>query len=538
MMREILVLFLILAGSSDAVVKRWIKYSDYNDADNWGGLNRTPCPTDTINLGAMQPVSVYIQSNLTITELALPMTGEVILGPNVILDFPSNPANVDPSCQGATPGQLAEFQVQTQEWFNLNNWEVYGSLADAQQGDVSKEVGALDIEKIPCSSGGDTTGSYIRDEVLFPENHSYRVNMGTQPLSLQKLNFAGKAYTSTNPFSDFLNTVSGKSQFNPGANRPTVNIGGSCTDVTGCACGNDAMKTVICAAVQCQDRGLQCDNPPTPQGHCCGVCGAVLTIGYGDNFNFQNLESYIRTQYLQQDKYQGVRTILSKSAVSRAGQVQLVLQDDAPGTQNGQTAAAMAQEVRDTLPAAGLGITAVDVQASTKGSGPSGQTGGRMGGGTIAGIVIAVIIVLLIIVLVAFFVRRRSTPLELSLPKMPKMPKMPAFNGKKTLTNEFEMGGATFSNPNFDPNSPDHFSLSYSGVEDLGSSKGFNNPMYDNPVEDNPMYSDTSLSGTMDPASVTTTPPTTPDGDTRDGGIENPIYGVDNLQEVVMDAEC
>ena len=69
-------------------------------------------------------------------------------------------------------------------------------------------------------------------------------------------------------------------------------------DRTGCVCHKSKyyqnILNTICNRNGRQCQQILCSDPFIPAGHCCGVCGAQIRLGYDQTLVFDDLEAFVK----------------------------------------------------------------------------------------------------------------------------------------------------------------------------------------------------------------------------------------------------
>ncbi|KRY84689.1 Zinc finger protein neuro-d4 [Trichinella pseudospiralis] len=130
------------------------------------------------------------------------------------------------------------------------------------------------------------------DTVVFSNRHSYYINI-SRPVVVQRLIYHGQEHSSES-FARHLNSVESKLQFLNGSritSVPSITITKTnCQLFTGCVSNNikDENMAAICSTVYCA-KNLPCSNSIRPVGHCCSICGALVTFTCDSSSNQQQL---------------------------------------------------------------------------------------------------------------------------------------------------------------------------------------------------------------------------------------------------------
>ncbi|XP_078001075.1 protein amnionless-like isoform X2 [Glandiceps talaboti] len=462
-----LFIIVFLAGHCLAISKQWLPNTNYDNPVNWK-TGRLPCSGGNIVLGARdESVSVYLQSNSTLRELVLPNDGVIVLGNDMTLAFTDE--IIDPSCQG----EDSEFiGGSAKDWFKPQHWKSID------------ETVVPETELVPC----------VYDDVIFPKGSEFHVKVDME-VSVKSLAFNGRDYTSTKSFQLFLQSTSGKDQFTTGnsAAIPQIYIEETtCTDATGCPCGNDHPKMLekICGVTSCYS--VMCKDAVTPVGGCCPKCGGILTLEYNkDTFVLDRLKKMVKEKYSTQAEYSLVLSSVSKT---KEDKIQVVCVDHS----DGRTAVAMTKALNNyiTHNMAYFGIT--NITASTSGKSTAGHLiGGNVNYGMIVGIIIAIVIAIVICAICTLLYKRgifykKESPLSLD------MELDIAEYSNRAIAPHISM--SSFDNPMYDvapiietPDSDTKYNPMFSPTEvaeeNDGTLRGFSNPVdiessFDVPLDD------------------------------------------------------
>ena len=76
---------------------------------------------------------------------------------------------------------------------------------------------------------------------------------------------------------------------------PTSLIG-----ILGCLCREDnyngkvEVEEMICNQIDCSTRSfIDCREPVNPFGHCCPICGGIITLDFDSNFIFNDMKDFV-----------------------------------------------------------------------------------------------------------------------------------------------------------------------------------------------------------------------------------------------------
>ncbi|XP_053194447.1 protein amnionless [Scomber japonicus] len=457
-------LLLCLVGAANALYKQWIPDTNYENKTNWD-KGAIPCGNDIVQFSAQRKVSVFVETTHAVQEMRMPVDGELILNSGAGFYVV---AGLDPDC-GA--GVTTTFKTsESLQWFNPALWQAAETLDDMQQGNF---LFSVHEESVPCQY----------DDVVFKALSSFRVDTSASLSSIpvKSVSVLGKTFDSKSDFTQYLSSRTGQLQFHGSS---TVTVGNSgCVDPSGCDCGNSVNNQKICATVTCPS--LSCKKPLSPLGHCCDVCGAIVTIRYASSFNLQTYRQRIQHLFLVMPQYKSIQLGMSKVLKSQrlmgiipfgsSAEIQVVMLDEEKGTQSEALAWDIVNDARSN--GANLGIVEAEFQASTGSS--SDQLGSSAG--MVVGVVFGVLIMITFIIVVVVLIRK-------GVVKIPQMPPLPSLSRLRNNNDIGDLGGPLdhgFANPMFDkpgmmPEAPSLYgaemnrsiSLTQTGVH-------FVNPVYD-----------------------------------------------------------
>ncbi|XP_075700380.1 protein amnionless [Rhinoderma darwinii] len=334
-------------------------------------------------------VSVFVQTSHTLTDLFLPLDGEFILSHGA--GFIAAASRHDP--EGGQGTFINFHDADRHQWFDPTLWSSALSADDLEMG---RFLFAVDAEYVPCRY----------DDVIFSPESSFRIQLKEigSDIQLRSISVLGQKFTNNGDFSQYLKSPTGKLQF-PGPAQPQI-ANSRCQDVTGCLCGNDGRLQEICSALlqyignKCPE--ATCANPLQPVGHCCGICGVVLSLEYSSVFNLETYRSRLVHMFLSLKKYSSVKLAISKvrstSSIVRAVRlgselkIQVVLIDQKEGSLAGSDALRLGYDIMADIETHGqsFGITKTEMQFAI--GGVSSPYKGPMSAGAISGIIIGVVL--------------------------------------------------------------------------------------------------------------------------------------------------
>ncbi|XP_032695553.1 protein amnionless isoform X3 [Lontra canadensis] len=283
-------LWLQLLALTRAAYKLWIPSTDFEAAANWS-QNRTPCAGAAVEFPANKMVSVLVREGHSISDMLLPLDGEFVLASGA--GFSAQDASRDQGCGTGAPARFLD--PDRFSWHDPRLW---------RSGDAARDLFSVDAERVPCR----------HDDVVFPSDASFRVGLGaiSGPARVRSVRALGQTFTRDEDLGAFLASRAGRLRFHgPGA----LSVGSeACAERSGCVCGNAERQPWICAALL-QPLGGRC--PPTacrdalrPQGQCCDLCGAIVSLTHGPTFDLERYRARLLQAFLPQ--YQGVQVAVSK----------------------------------------------------------------------------------------------------------------------------------------------------------------------------------------------------------------------------------
>lgn len=424
-----ILLFLCLVRAGSALYKQWIPDTNYENKTNWDNED-VPCGNDIAQFLPEKKISVFVETTHAVREMRLPIDGEFILNTGAgFYVFTKD----DPGCGAGVTTKFKD--SDSLQWFNPALWQTASTLDELQHGNF---LFSVHEESIPCQY----------DDVVFKMHSSFRVDTSSSKSSVpvKSVSVLGKTFDSRSEFSDYLSSRSGRLQFH-GSSVVTVGEPG-CRDPSGCDCGNSANHKRICGTVTCASPS--CKKPLLPVGHCCEVCGAIVTIHYADGFNLQTYRQRIYHLFLVQPKYKSIQLGMSKVFKSQrilgivpfgaSAEIQVVVLDGEMEMQSESLAWDIIKDARSH--GSNLGITEAKFQAS---SGNSSDDSGT-NAGLVVGVVFGVLIMITVIVVVALLIRK-------GIVRMPPLPLLPSLSKLKRSSSIGDLNGDLdrgYDNPMFD----------------------------------------------------------------------------------------
>ncbi|XP_039740298.1 protein amnionless [Pteropus medius] len=371
-------LWLQLCVLTRAAYKIWVPNTDFDAAENWS-QNRTPGRATALGRGPCPKLSTRPGLRL------LPLDGELVLASGA--RFSASDTSSDLDCSAGAPAVFLD--PDRFSWHDPRSWR---SEAAAHG------LFFVDAERVPCR----------HDDVVFPPDTSFRVDLGpdARTVRVHSVSALGQNFTRDEDLTVFLESRAGRLRFHgPG----TLSVGSeACADRSGCVCGNAEVQPGICAALL-QPLGGRCPSAACsdalrPQGQCCDLCGAVVSLTYGPAFDLERFRARLLHDFLTLPQYQGLRVAVSKvprrtqprEATGAGGdtEIQVVLAETGPETGGARRlAAALLADLAEHGEALGV------LSATVRLSGAPGGGGSAWGLGGLLGALAAVLLVLLLVLL-------------------------------------------------------------------------------------------------------------------------------------------
>ncbi|KAM8846010.1 protein amnionless [Spinachia spinachia] len=424
-----LTLFFCVVGGVDGLHKQWIPDTNYENKTNWD-RETVPCGNDLAHFPAHRKVSVFVETTHAVREMRLPVDGEFILNSGAGFYVVRGK---DPGCGAGVTTRFRD--SESLRWFNPAMWQAAATLEDLQRGNVLYSVHE---ESVPCQY----------DDVVFKARSSFRMDTssGQSSVPVKSVSVLGKTFESSSEFSQYLSSRSGQLQFHGSS---VVTVGNQeCGDPSGCVCGNSVNHQQICDSITCDFPS--CMKPLHPVGHCCGVCGAIVTIHYAAGFNLQTYRQRIHHLFLILPKYKYIQLGMSKVFKSQrfmglipfgtSPEIQVVVVDGEKGPQSEDLAWDILKDAQSH--GSNLGIAGAEFLTSSGSS--SDRTG--VSAGMVVGVVFGVLISVSIITVV-ILIREGIVRIPLSLPSLPTLGSLTRSRDVGDLDGSIDHG---FDNPIFD----------------------------------------------------------------------------------------
>nr|XP_031310238.1 protein amnionless isoform X1 [Camelus dromedarius] len=357
----LLLLWLQLCALTRASYKLWVPNTDFDDAANWS-QNRTPCAGAAVQFPADKMVSVLVREGHSISDMLLPLDGELVLASGAGFSAKDPSSNLDCS----TGASALFLDPDRFSWHDPHLWRT---------GDAARGLFSVDAERVPCR----------HDDVVFPSNASFRVGLGpgVGNVRVYSVRALGQTFTRDEDLAAFLASRAGRLRFH---GFGALSVGpDACDDPSGCVCGNAEVLPWICAALlqplggRCPQAA--CQDALRPEGQCCDLCGAIVSLTHGPTFDLERYRARLLHTFLALPQYQGLQMAVSK--VPRqprlregAGEksdtdIQVVLVETGPVTGGaGRLARALLADIAEHGEALGVLSAIVRESGASVGGGP------------------------------------------------------------------------------------------------------------------------------------------------------------------------
>ncbi|XDA86168.1 hypothetical protein R6Z07F_015920 [Ovis aries] len=358
-------LWLQLCALTQAAYKVWVPNTNFDDATNWS-QNRTPCTGAAVEFPADKTLSVLVREGHSISDMLLPLDGEFVLASGA--GFGAADAGSRPDCGTAARARFLD--PDRFLWLDPRLW---------RPGDAARGLFSVDAERVPCR----------HDDVVFPADASFRVGLGpgAGTVRVRSVQALGQTFARDEDLAAFLASRAGRLRFHgPGALSVDPE---ACADPSGCVCGNAEAQPWICAALLQPLGGgcpqATCLEPLRPEGQCCDLCGAVVSLTHGSAFDLQQYRARLLHAFLALPQYQGLQVAVSKvlrppglreaSGTKADTEIQVVLVEAGPETGGaGRLARALLEDIAEHGEALGV------LSATAR------ESGAPVWGGTAAGL--------------------------------------------------------------------------------------------------------------------------------------------------------
>ncbi|XP_048218379.1 protein amnionless [Perognathus longimembris pacificus] len=387
-----LLLWLQLCALTRAAYKVWLPNTDFETAANWN-QNRTPCAGGAVQFPADKAASVLVRESHAVSQVLLPLDGELVLASGA--GFSAAGDGPHPDCNAGGPWLFRN--PDRFSWLDPHSWHTR---------DEARGLFSVDAERVPCR----------HDDVLFPPNASFRVELGpgASPARIRTLSALGQTFTRDGDLAAFLASREGRLRFHgPGALSLDSE---ACADRSGCVCGNAEALPWICAALLRPVGGrcppAACHSALRPLGQCCDLCGAIVSLAHGPTFDLERYRARLQDLFLALPENQGLQVAASKvprapEARTADAEIQLVVVETARDGAGGAERLARALVADATEHGEALGVLSATLRHSGAPVG-GGDSAGPEGLGSRAGLAVGVGVAVLLVLLGALLLLHRA----------------------------------------------------------------------------------------------------------------------------------
>ncbi|XP_053214549.1 protein amnionless-like isoform X2 [Panonychus citri] len=284
---------------SIGLIKIWNLDSNRDESNQWL-WNGKLCPKDRI-IYPDQSI-IYVDKLLPNQQIVLPNNGEIILDDN--FDLSQVDDTIISNCQPVD----RRFNLVYGDWMDPNRWNqsVAGTLINGAW--INNPIPHVD--RVPCD----------QDRVVFPKGSTFQVTVSSILPNL----FVGSIEINGIPldnqeFQSFVKSKTGRYLFDIPFDQ-SLTIGTNqidCNTGNGCSCSHRSTKFVnwMCKRVKCKP--VTCKNPIQPDGHCCPLCGALITLGEIPNdSDLTKIHNYLNKVWLK--RYPGTLGYSSRNPATNS----------------------------------------------------------------------------------------------------------------------------------------------------------------------------------------------------------------------------
>lgn len=253
--------FLLTISVSSAALVTWSSSKSFNLPINFND-GKLPCSKQTVVFPETTYEYVRIQNDISVTGFILPKNGELMFDDGSI-----NLGYANDNC--TEDGNVYYLPKTKSAWAQPDVWR-----------SPKFNEATPDAERIPC----------YNDEVEFPENAEFFVDLPDETQTIAKLKIVGRNF-STESFTFYVKSGP-NNQFNLNSFGETGVVVDQkiCSSRSGCPCQENMIK-IQCSAKYCPVP--KCINPIQPIGHCCHICGGYLTLDINNSFNMMAFEESV-----------------------------------------------------------------------------------------------------------------------------------------------------------------------------------------------------------------------------------------------------
>jgi len=267
----------------------WDSYVKFDDANRWNKNVTRPCLDSKVSFKQDERSSVLISKDFTISDFTIPSDFELIIDDGVTIGVDLKISN----CQDESD---YIFDAGPDSWYDLSKWKIYDK--DPSRGGGNLIDFCLDTELIPCQY----------DNVEFQALHTFGVSTEINPIANLTYNgpaatvfdfkFWDKLINRVNLYDNLISTTTAK--YNFGDSEFLFGTADGSCDESGCLCREDnyngkvEVEEIICNQIDCSTRSfIDCREPVNPFGHCCPICGGIITLDFDSKFIFNDMKDFV-----------------------------------------------------------------------------------------------------------------------------------------------------------------------------------------------------------------------------------------------------
>ncbi|KAF6207990.1 hypothetical protein GE061_016439 [Apolygus lucorum] len=289
----------LLRSCDSQIVRTWRYNSNFNNPDNWEH-HELPCKTSDVIFPRDKDVPVILPTTKTgesiveVRRIVLPRYGWFIF-PRKYGGISLTNEETDASCPG---GDVKYVRTGRKNWVDPEGWlssSEYSSKATPH------------LERVPCRF----------DAVKFPDESTFLIALPSRPVTVSSVKIQGQEIKTQSEWRTFMTWYGYKFFITQTVrySEPLQISGDTCSDSSGCECGNSHLYDEICS-----DRSKwvdpSCADPVKPIGFCHPICGAYL----------QFKEGHIREIRDETEKFLKSVDVISHTSKAN-GFIQIVLMD-------------------------------------------------------------------------------------------------------------------------------------------------------------------------------------------------------------------
>lgn len=279
----ILILFLLAPIKNvKSLTKEWIPNINYENPQHWE-KEKLPCPQDNIIFPVDFDAALKLPVVINVNQLILPNDGYLLMESNSKIAF-NNIKNMESRCNGHSKEDMRFKQPKVDFWYLSKNWKI----VDEDKSNMVNNPAVSHEELIPCDG----------DIVVFPPQNSFLIDLeDAEHVLFYDIFMDNKSHIMD--FVSFSNTNLGLTMLK---NSEKTYVQQSryhnrCSqrgNLDECSCHGNIRKfkmhDTLCANEKPFCKPTHCLNPIKPEGHCCLICGAYMTL---DGKSLQPLKNIV-----------------------------------------------------------------------------------------------------------------------------------------------------------------------------------------------------------------------------------------------------